>query len=86
MFILILPEAYEAKSSRSPIPLTSSQIDTEDDETPASRFVARLVEWLIRGFVSKNRIVRFRAIAIVSEMISNLGEIEYVSETFTLDV
>jgi condensin complex subunit 3 len=54
-----------------------------NDGTPASRFVARLLEWLIHGFSSKNKTVRFRAVSIISDMVSNLGEIEYVKPIST---
>lgn len=50
----------------------------EDDDSLASRFVSRLLKWLLQGFLAKNKIVRYRAVFIVSELISHLGEIEQV--------
>ncbi|KAF8155928.1 nuclear condensing complex subunit [Crassisporium funariophilum] len=46
------------------------------DENPTTRFVSRLLSYLLRGFVAKNKNVRYRCIHIVSEMISHLGEVE----------
>jgi condensin complex subunit 3 len=53
--------------------------DEDEEETSTTRFVARLLNWLLQGFVAKNKNVRYRCIHIVSEMISHLGEIEYVN-------
>ncbi|KDR80169.1 hypothetical protein GALMADRAFT_62541 [Galerina marginata CBS 339.88] len=50
--------------------------DEDDEETPTSRFVSRLLSWLLQGFVAKNKVVRYRCIHVISEMISHLGEIE----------
>lgn len=52
--------------------------EEEEEETSTSRFVARLLGWLLQGFIAKNKNVRYRCIHVVSEMISHLGEIEYV--------
>ena len=53
--------------------------DKDDDEdTPASRFVARLLKHLLKGFLAKDKNVRYRVLQVVAEMISHLGEIEYV--------
>ncbi|KAF9476968.1 hypothetical protein BDN70DRAFT_811386 [Pholiota conissans] len=46
------------------------------DETSSTRFVARLLSWLLQGFVAKNKNVRYRCVHIISEMISHLGEID----------
>ncbi|KIK68659.1 hypothetical protein GYMLUDRAFT_68514 [Collybiopsis luxurians FD-317 M1] len=47
-----------------------------EDETFASRFVARLLEWLFQGFGAKNKVVRQRSIQLVAEMMTNIGEID----------
>ncbi|KIM86130.1 hypothetical protein PILCRDRAFT_816668 [Piloderma croceum F 1598] len=66
----------EQIASGSTVASTSSHVDVRsDDDTPASRFVARLLKWLFRGFLSKNKTVRFRSVSIVSEIVSYLGEI-----------
>lgn len=65
----------EAKSKAA----SSSSNGNEDDENSTTRFVARLLAWLLKGFLAKNKIVRHRCVQIVGEMISHLGEIEYVA-------
>lgn len=52
--------------------------DDDDDDTPASRFVSQLIKYLLKGFEAKDKNVRFRVLQIVTDMISNLGEIECV--------
>lgn len=54
-------------------------LSTEEDDTLASRFTIRLLQWLFQGFLAKNTSVRFRSVQIVCELISHLGELEYVS-------
>ncbi|EGO04008.1 hypothetical protein SERLA73DRAFT_102367 [Serpula lacrymans var. lacrymans S7.3] len=66
-------------------PSTSSITDDEDDDTPASRFVARLLKWLSQGFAAKNKVVRFRTVSIVSEMIFSLGAIDEDAYTVLRD-
>ena len=63
-------------TSNLQVALTSARRAADDDQTTASRFSARLLKWLIRGFSSKNKIVRYRTVAIICETISHLGEIE----------
>ncbi|KAF8830541.1 hypothetical protein HHX47_DHR2000911 [Lentinula edodes] len=46
------------------------------EETFASRFVTRLLEWLFQGFKAKNKMVRQRSIQLVIEMMVNIGEID----------
>jgi condensin complex subunit 3 len=81
--VLIMIEVLGQKFAGPAVALTSSHVDGDDDDTLASRFIARLLKWLFRGFLSKNKIVRFRSVSIVSEMISYLGEIEYVRSRAT---
>jgi hypothetical protein len=40
--------------------------------------VNRLLKYLLRGFVAKDKAVRFRCVGLVAEMVSYLGEIECV--------
>jgi len=71
---LVIEAKSKAASSSS---ISAPKAEDEDDaETPTSRFVSHLLNWLLQGFVAKNKIVRYRCIQIVSEMISHLGEIE----------
>ena len=61
------------------IPRLESQPETkrdEDDETPASRFMERLLRHLLKGFPAKNKNVRFRCLSITAEMVGFLGEIK----------
>lgn len=50
--------------------------DEEDDDTTASRFTARLLKHLLKGFTAKDKSVRYRVLQTVAEMVSHLGEIE----------
>lgn len=49
----------------------------DDDDTTAARFIARLLKFLLKGFVAKDKIVRYRCVHILTEMVAHLGEIEY---------
>ncbi|CCM04766.1 uncharacterized protein FIBRA_06956 [Fibroporia radiculosa] len=51
------------------------QID-EDEDTTASRFVSRVLKYLIAGCVAKDKTVRFRVVQCIAEMIAHLGEID----------
>ncbi|KAJ7287535.1 nuclear condensing complex subunit [Mycena rebaudengoi] len=68
----------EEKAKRQPsIPSNSiSSGGIEDDDTLASMFVASVLEWVTRGFVAKNKIVRYQTVHLVAEMILYLGEID----------
>ncbi|KAF9234460.1 nuclear condensing complex subunit [Melanogaster broomeanus] len=50
--------------------------DDDDDDTTAARFVARLLKFLLKGFVAKDKIVRYRCVHILAEMVAHLGEID----------
>lgn len=50
--------------------------EDEDTDTTTSRFVARILGWLLQGFQAKNKNVRFRCLHLVSELISHIGEVE----------
>ena len=71
----IVIEAKSKTASSSSISASAAK-DDEDEDTPTSRFISRLLNWLLQGFVAKNKVVRYRCIQTVSEMISHLGEIE----------
>ncbi|KAI5983442.1 hypothetical protein EDC04DRAFT_3008794, partial [Pisolithus marmoratus] len=58
----------------------------DDDDTTSSRFVARLLKFLVNGFVAKDKIVRYRCVRILAEMVTHLGEIECVPMPFVLDI
>lgn len=49
-----------------------------DDDTPASRFVSRLLRFLFKGCQAKDKIIRFRVVQCIAEMVAHLGEVEYV--------
>lgn len=63
---------------KGPMSSISARLEDDADDTIASRFVVRLLNWLLEGFLAKNKVVRYRCVCIVSEMISHLGEIEQV--------
>jgi condensin complex subunit 3 len=60
--------------------------DDDEDETTSTRFVARLLRFLLKGFVAKDKIVRYRCVRIVAEMVNRLGEIEYAYLPITHDL
>lgn len=81
----------EKGTSRGPIgqnfrliyKLAAEEKDAEEDEdevndTTASRFTAKILSWLMSGFMAKDKNVRYRVLQTVAEMVSHLGEIEYV--------
>ncbi|KAF8548053.1 hypothetical protein OG21DRAFT_814500 [Imleria badia] len=50
--------------------------DNDDDDTTSARFVARLLKFLLKGFVAKDKIVRYRCVHLLTEMVAHLGEID----------
>ncbi|EJC98309.1 uncharacterized protein FOMMEDRAFT_96961 [Fomitiporia mediterranea MF3/22] len=53
-----------------------SEKESDEEETPSSRFVARLLRYFLKGFQAKSKEVRFRCLNFVSEIISSLGEMD----------
>ncbi|KAG6887175.1 hypothetical protein C0992_000306, partial [Termitomyces sp. T32_za158] len=74
--------AEKVKDLNDPMRSISARLEDDADDTITSRFVLRLLNWLLEGFLAKNKIVRYRCVCIVSEMISHLGEID--EETYDL--
>ncbi|KAJ7032450.1 nuclear condensing complex subunit [Mycena alexandri] len=58
--------------------ISSGSVDGDED-TLASVFISSILEWVIQGFLAKNKVVRYQTVHLVAEMISFLGEIECVS-------
>ncbi|GAA5979389.1 hypothetical protein JCM10908_002905 [Rhodotorula pacifica] len=55
----------------------AGETDEDDvDDGPASRLVAQLLAFLLRGFQAKNKIARYRCVQLVALMINSLGEID----------
>lgn len=52
--------------------------EDEDEDDPAARFIMRLLRFLHKGCMAKDKIVRYRVVQCISEMIAHLGELEYV--------
>ena len=52
--------------------------ETAADDVPAVRFTLRLLKWLIQGFNAKEKTVRLRVVSLVTEIIGQLDELEYV--------
>ncbi|KAJ7104390.1 nuclear condensing complex subunit [Mycena belliarum] len=71
-------KAQEDKAKQQPeIPSNSiSSGSADDDDTLASVFVSCVLEWVIQGFLAKNKVVRYQTIHLVAEMIMYLGEID----------
>jgi condensin complex subunit 3 len=43
-----------------------------------TRFVSGLLEVLFKGFVAKDKSVRYRSVFLVAEMVAHMGELECV--------
>lgn len=50
--------------------------DDNDEDTPFSRFISRLLKYLSKGFGAKSKIVRYRCMSFLSEIIAHIGELE----------
>ncbi|KAJ6577355.1 nuclear condensing complex subunit [Mycena capillaripes] len=50
--------------------------ESDDTDTTASRFTAKLLKFLMKGFQAKDKVVRYRVISIAAEMIVHLGELD----------
>ncbi|CAL1698734.1 unnamed protein product [Somion occarium] len=50
--------------------------DAEDFDTTAARFISRVLRFLFKGSVAKDKVVRYRVMQCIAEMISHLGEID----------
>ncbi|KAG5641543.1 hypothetical protein DXG03_004802 [Asterophora parasitica] len=56
---------------------TAEEADEDDEEeSTASRFTARLLNFLLKGLLAKEKSVRYRVLQTVAEMVSHLGEID----------
>ncbi|KAF7325645.1 hypothetical protein MKEN_00414400 [Mycena kentingensis (nom. inval.)] len=71
----------KAKAAENDPTQSISARSVEDEETLASVFVSALLEWIIQGFVAKNKVVRFQTVHLVAEMVMYLGEVD--EETYT---
>ncbi|KAG2363036.1 nuclear condensing complex subunit [Suillus spraguei] len=49
--------------------------DDDDDETTASRFVEKVLAFLLNGFEAKDKVARYRCVHFLAEMVAHLGEI-----------
>ncbi|KAG1728449.1 nuclear condensing complex subunit [Suillus lakei] len=49
--------------------------DDDDDETTASRFVEKVLAFLLIGFEAKDKVARYRCVHFLAEMVAHLGEI-----------
>ncbi|EPQ52389.1 chromosome condensation complex protein [Gloeophyllum trabeum ATCC 11539] len=48
----------------------------EYDDTPASRFASRMLKFLLKGFLAKDKNVRYRVVQILAEVVSHMGELD----------
>lgn len=53
--------------------------DDDDDETTASRFVEKVLAFLLIGFEAKDKVARYRCVHFLAEMVAHLGEIRSAS-------
>ncbi|EPS93226.1 hypothetical protein FOMPIDRAFT_1056181 [Fomitopsis schrenkii] len=54
----------------------NAETKEDEDETTASRFVARILRFLLSGCLAKDKNVRYRVLQTIAEMIAHLGEID----------
>lgn len=52
---------------------------SEDEDTIADRFMARVFRHLLQAFLAKDKTIRYRAVHIVGEMLPHVGLMEYVN-------
>ncbi|KAI5479984.1 condensin complex subunit 3 [Pseudohyphozyma bogoriensis] len=50
--------------------------EDEEEDGPSTRLVSQLLAFLLKGFLAKNKVVRFRAVQLVALLINSLGEID----------
>lgn len=50
--------------------------DEDDEDTPTSRFISRLLRFLLKGFQAKDKVARYRSVQISAAVVSHLGEID----------
>lgn len=55
---------------------SGAEEDDEAEETPSTRFIAKLLRHLLAGFGAKDKNVRFRCTLLTVSLISGLGEME----------
>ena len=55
-----------------------SDSDDEGDNT-SSRFIDRLLHFLLKGFEAKDKVVRFRSVQTIAAILPHIGELEYVN-------
>ena len=75
---LILDQAAEEATKKE------DDVEVDDDDTTASRFTTRLLRFLLKGCVAKDKAVRYRVLQLIAEMVSYLGEIECVRSLDTI--
>ncbi|KAG6812899.1 hypothetical protein H0H92_015634 [Tricholoma furcatifolium] len=73
------------KTRQDPSSSVSARLEDDTEDTVASRFIGRLLNWLLEGFLAKNKVTRYRCVSIVSEMISYLGELDEDAYTLLRD-
>lgn len=57
-------------------PFLAAEDSTEEGDSTAARFTARLLKFLLKGIEAKDKNVRYRVLQTLVEMVSHLGEIE----------
>ncbi|KAJ7485781.1 nuclear condensing complex subunit [Mycena latifolia] len=76
-YVRFVNEKEEKAKQKPDIPANSiSSGNADDEDTLASVFVSCILEWIIQGFLAKNKIVRFQTVHLVAEMTMYLGEID----------
>ncbi|KAJ7512962.1 nuclear condensing complex subunit [Mycena galericulata] len=70
-------KALEEKAKVAEVATNSISSGSADEEdTLASVFISSILEWLVQGFLAKNKVVRYQTVHLVAEMILYLGEID----------
>lgn len=85
LFVLQLAESIDATAAEEKAAKRGDEEDdSDDDDEPehfSVRFTNRLLKYLLKGFLAKDKVVRHRAVSFVAEMILHLGAMECVSNT-----
>lgn len=69
---------HDNSETMSSIEKQAAESNGEEEETPTSRFVTRLIKYLLKGMEAKDKNIRFRVLQLIAEIVSSIGELEYV--------
>jgi hypothetical protein len=77
-FSYTLPASCHIKCITAAEEAEEEEEEADEEATMAGRFTRQVLKFLMSGFSSKDKIVRYRVLQASAEMMSHLGAIEYV--------